>query len=119
MPRRFLRVVNLSSALSEHNMSARYELDALTLESSRGNRTQAGAPSPTASRFDLEVGIIYSGERHYMTPLVSSLAGSATGITVRLILVDNASADGVTEWRGRCRRPRSSAMRNRSVTRPT
>ncbi len=47
---------------------------------------------------DLDVGVIYSGERHYMTPLVASLAASAEGLALRLLLVDNDSADGVATW---------------------
>ncbi|HVU89272.1 MAG TPA: glycosyltransferase [Pirellulales bacterium] len=80
-------------------MSASNELDALAFDvhgrRSSGGRTSHGAAT---SRFDLDVGIIYSGERHFMTPLVSSLADSVGGITPRLILVDNASADGVADW---------------------
>lgn len=48
---------------------------------------------------DVDIGIIYTHERHFMTPLVSSLAQSGQGIAMRLVLVDNASADGVDEWR--------------------
>ncbi len=47
--------------------------------------------------FDLDVGVIYSGERHFMTPLVTSLACSAPGVAMRLLLVDNASTDGVDD----------------------
>jgi len=47
---------------------------------------------------DLDVGVIYSGERHFMTPLVASLAGSAEGLSLRLLLVDNASPEGVAPW---------------------
>jgi N-acetylglucosaminyl-diphospho-decaprenol L-rhamnosyltransferase len=48
---------------------------------------------------DVDIGIIYTHERHFMTPLVSSLAQSGQRVGMRLILVDNASADGVDEWR--------------------
>ena len=48
---------------------------------------------------DVDIGIIYTHERHFMTPLVSSLAQSGRSVTMRLVLVDNASADGVEEWR--------------------
>jgi N-acetylglucosaminyl-diphospho-decaprenol L-rhamnosyltransferase len=48
---------------------------------------------------DVDIGIIYTHERHYMTPLVSSLAKSGQGVQMRLVIVDNASADGVEEWR--------------------
>lgn len=48
--------------------------------------------------FDLDVGIIYTHEREYMPRLLSSLGASAVGLSVRLILVDNVSADGTAEW---------------------
>ncbi|MBI3865607.1 MAG: glycosyltransferase [Planctomycetia bacterium] len=48
---------------------------------------------------DVDVGFIYTHERNFMTPLVSSLAQSAHGVSMRMILVDNASDDGVDEWR--------------------
>ena len=48
---------------------------------------------------DVDIGIIYTHERQFMTPLVSSLAQSGDGVKMRLILVDNASLDGVNEWR--------------------
>lgn len=48
---------------------------------------------------DVDVGFIYTYERQFMTPLVSSLAQSARGVSMRMILVDNASDDGVDEWR--------------------
>jgi hypothetical protein len=48
---------------------------------------------------DVDVGFIYTHERQYMTPLVSSLAQSARGVSMRMILVDNATGDGVDEWR--------------------
>src|SRR5262249_22491638 len=48
---------------------------------------------------DVDIGIIYTHERHFMTPLVASLAQSGRGVAMRLVLVDNASNDGVGEWR--------------------
>lgn len=48
---------------------------------------------------DVDVGFIYTHERQFMTPLVSSLAPSARGVSMRLILIDNASSEGVDEWR--------------------
>jgi hypothetical protein len=47
---------------------------------------------------DVDLGIIYTHEREFMTPLVSSLARSGEGVAMRLILIDNASADGVDDW---------------------
>ena len=48
---------------------------------------------------DVDIGVIYTYERHFMTPLVSSLAQSGDRIAMRLVLVDNASAEGIFEWR--------------------
>lgn len=47
---------------------------------------------------DLDVGVIYTHERDYMTRLISSLAASGQGLRQRLLLVDNCSATGVEEW---------------------
>jgi|GEM_PF-672804 len=49
--------------------------------------------------FDLDIGVIYTYERDYMTPLVRSLLHSGEGLRMRLIMVDNASDDGVAEWK--------------------
>jgi N-acetylglucosaminyl-diphospho-decaprenol L-rhamnosyltransferase len=47
---------------------------------------------------DVDIGFIYTHEPHLMDPLVSSLAQSGRGVSMRLILVDNASTDGVKPW---------------------
>jgi len=47
---------------------------------------------------DVEVGVIYTGERHYMTPLIDSLAASDGTERVGLILVDNCSPEGTGDW---------------------
>lgn len=47
---------------------------------------------------DVDVGIIYTYEDRFMTPLVMSLARSADGVRMRMILVDNASERGVAPW---------------------
>lgn len=47
---------------------------------------------------DVDVGIIYTYEDRFMTPLVMSLARSADGVRMRMILVDNASERGVGPW---------------------
>ncbi len=55
--------------------------------------------APTdALPLDLDIGVIYTYERHYMTPLVTTLAASGNGLAMRLIVVDNASTDGVADW---------------------
>lgn len=59
---------------------------------------------------DVDVGFIYTHERQFMARLVASLAPSAAGVSMRLILVDNASADGVDEWRGAI--PQTLVVRN-------
>ncbi|MBI5758267.1 MAG: glycosyltransferase [Planctomycetales bacterium] len=47
---------------------------------------------------DLDVGVVYTNERHYMEPLIATLSASARDLRVRLMLVDNASADGTRDW---------------------
>jgi N-acetylglucosaminyl-diphospho-decaprenol L-rhamnosyltransferase len=49
---------------------------------------------------DLDLGLIYTYERAYLDTLVPQLQQSADALRLRLILVDNASADGVNSWRG-------------------
>jgi GT2 family glycosyltransferase len=80
-------------------MSVLSQLDTIVREPRTARhlyRTPGAAVMPKT--FDLDIGVIYSGERHFMDPLVSSLAGSANGISPRLILVDNVSTDGVAAW---------------------
>ena len=48
---------------------------------------------------DLDVGVIYTGERDLMGPLLSTMKASAPGLNYRLILVDNHSHDGIEPWR--------------------
>ena len=50
----------------------------------------AGGPD-----WDLDVGVIYTYEREFMDQLVPSLAASGDELKIRLILVDNASRDGM------------------------
>src|SRR5215467_13915473 len=59
---------------------------------------------------DVDIGVIYTYERHFMAPLVSSLAQSGSGLAMRLILVDNASGGGVEEWRQAF--PETTVLRN-------
>jgi GT2 family glycosyltransferase len=54
----------------------------------------------TAAVNDLDVGVIYTHERAWMGPLLSTLKASIGGLSARLLLVDNASADGVAAWTG-------------------
>ncbi len=54
--------------------------------------------APPFSR-DLDVGVIYTGERDLMGPLLSTMKASAPELDYRLILVDNRSRDGVEPWR--------------------
>jgi len=53
---------------------------------------------PVTENCDLDVGIIYSGERCFMPPLLTTMSAAAPGLSVRLLLVDNASRDGTAEW---------------------
>ena len=48
--------------------------------------------------FDLDVGVIYTHEQTLIGRLLESLAASGDGLAMRLILVDNHSAEGVTAW---------------------
>jgi N-acetylglucosaminyl-diphospho-decaprenol L-rhamnosyltransferase len=49
---------------------------------------------------DLDIGVIYTHERDLMPRLLSTLSASGEGLRMRLLLVDNASAEGVEPWRG-------------------
>ena len=48
---------------------------------------------------NLEIGVIYTHERELLPRLLGTMAASGEGLRMRLILVDNASADGVEPWR--------------------
>jgi N-acetylglucosaminyl-diphospho-decaprenol L-rhamnosyltransferase len=47
---------------------------------------------------DLDIGVIYTDERELMPRLLGSMSASGDGLRMRLILVDNASSDGVGQW---------------------
>ena len=47
---------------------------------------------------DLDIGVIYTHEQGLMPPLMSSLCRSGDDLRMRLILVDNASTEGVSRW---------------------
>ncbi len=47
---------------------------------------------------DLDIGVIYTHERAYMGPLLETMRAAVGGLRARLLLVDNASAEGVGEW---------------------
>ncbi len=48
---------------------------------------------------DVDVGVIYTYEDHFMPPLLSSLAESADDVAARLILIDNVSENGAEQWK--------------------
>lgn len=48
---------------------------------------------------DLDIGVIYTHERELMPRLLGTMSASGRGLRMRLILVDNASTDGVGPWR--------------------
>lgn len=56
---------------------------------------------PQANPPDLDIGVIYTYERHFMPRLLDTLARSGEGLSLRLLLVDNASRDeqAMREWR--------------------
>lgn len=62
----------------------------------------AESMNETEGDFDLDIGVIYTYEREFMTPLIDSLIRSGEGLRMRLIFVDNASDDGVEEWANNC-----------------
>lgn len=45
---------------------------------------------------DLDVGVIYTGERGLIVPLLETAARSCDGLNVRLVLVDNASGEDLS-----------------------
>jgi len=55
-------------------------------------------PSAADSAADLELGVIYTYERDLIERLLTTLRCSGEGLRMRLILVDNASAEGVDQW---------------------
>jgi N-acetylglucosaminyl-diphospho-decaprenol L-rhamnosyltransferase len=59
---------------------------------------------------DLDIGVIYTHERGLMPRLLASMAASGRGLRMRLILVDNASAEGVAPWCGYL--PETRVLRN-------
>ncbi|MGQ0633668.1 MAG: glycosyltransferase [Planctomycetaceae bacterium] len=78
-------------------------LSARTFGSGSGGWSRWGSGPHDKSQvgdMDVDIGIIYTFEDEYMTPLVSSLAGSGDGLAQRCLLVDNASAGGIARWRG-------------------
>jgi N-acetylglucosaminyl-diphospho-decaprenol L-rhamnosyltransferase len=48
---------------------------------------------------DLDIGVIYTHEHGLMPRLLGTMAASGEGLRMRLVLVDNASAEGVQPWR--------------------
>ncbi|MCE5268058.1 MAG: glycosyltransferase family 2 protein [Planctomycetaceae bacterium] len=50
------------------------------------------------SSADLDIGVIYTHERKLMPRLLATMAASGDGVRMRLVLVDNASVDGVASW---------------------
>jgi N-acetylglucosaminyl-diphospho-decaprenol L-rhamnosyltransferase len=49
---------------------------------------------------DLDIGVIYTHERELMPRLLTTMALSGQGLRMRLMLIDNASEDGVEKWVG-------------------
>jgi len=47
---------------------------------------------------DLDIGVIYTHERELMPRLLETMSASGDGLRTRLILIDNASSDGVEPW---------------------
>lgn len=55
--------------------------------------------SADTSEVDLELGVIYTHEDHFMPRLLESLAASGDGLSMRLLLVDNVSDNGAERWK--------------------
>ncbi len=73
--------------------------DLLTRENAVAPAAQAWPRGPARGRArDVDVGLIYTGEHAWMSRLASSLRDAGQGLSMRLVLVDNASADGVESW---------------------
>ena len=54
-----------------------------------------GAPE----HYDLDIGVIYTYEDHFMSQLLNSLVQSGPDLKLRLVLIDNASVKGVSAWK--------------------
>ncbi len=67
-------------------------------------------PEDRENPADLDIGVIYTYEDQFMEPLLSSLARSGDGISMRLILVDNASKSSAHPWKSVI--PRTTVVRN-------
>ena len=65
------------------------------------NADEASKNVPDGAAADLDVGVIYTHERHYITPLLRTMSQAAGDLRVRLLLVDNASTDGYEPPRDR------------------
>ena len=53
---------------------------------------------PPMPAFDLDIGVIYTHERQLMPRLLETMSASGRQLRMRLILVDNASADALEPW---------------------
>jgi GT2 family glycosyltransferase len=47
---------------------------------------------------NLDIGVIYTHESAWMPRLLTSLRGSSRGLRANLLMVDNGSADGASQW---------------------
>lgn len=62
------------------------------------NFATAAEPRQSGEVRDLDIGVIYTHERHFVPPLLSTLAASGAGLRMRLWLIDNQSDDGAGQW---------------------
>lgn len=78
--------------------------DSLTVKFGRFAMTQHNRLSSSSSQLtgppNVDVGLIFTHETQYMPRLLSTLVESGRDSRARLILVDNASQDGVADWLG-------------------
>ncbi len=57
---------------------------------------QSDSPQPS---WDVDIGVIYTYEDHFMPRLLATLAASGVGVRSRLLLVDNVSERGAEVWK--------------------
>ena len=76
-----------------------------------GRRTSKGGLKLMPADLDLDVGVVYTHEQDLMPRLLCTAAASGDGLAMRLVLVDNASAEGVEPFRNVAARTR--IVRNR------
>jgi len=68
-------------------------------ENGHAMRSSQEHSTAAADPFDVDVGVVYTYEREWMNRLLSTLAGSAHGVRMRVVLVDNHSGEDLGRWK--------------------